>query len=95
MNIQKHLGLLGLRVEDKVTGFKGVVTSLCFDLYGCIQALVHPGLDKEGKHVDQAWLDVGRLTVTKNTPVMDRPNYDFGPQAEGKKGPAEKPKPGF
>jgi len=91
MNITKHLNLLGMRAEDRVTGINGVVTSISFDLYGCIQALVNPGLDKDGKIQDQLWFDVGRLKVTSSAPVMDRPNYDFGPQAEGKQGPAEKP----
>lgn len=32
----KHIDLLGLKAEDKVTGFKGVITTLSFDLYGCV-----------------------------------------------------------
>lgn len=91
MEIKKHLNLLGLKVEDKVTGFKGVVSSVCFDLYGCIQAVVNPGLDKDGKLGDQKIFDVGRLNILSEAPVMDRPNFDFGIEAEGKKGPAEKP----
>ena len=38
-NILGHLELLGQKVEDKVTGFRGVVTTISFDLYGCIQAV--------------------------------------------------------
>lgn len=91
MNIEKHLNLLGFKVEDKVTGFKGVVASVSFDLYGCVQAIVNPGVDKDGKTRDQCWFDIARLTVTSKAPVMDRPNYDFGLVAEGKKGAAEKP----
>lgn len=90
-NIQKHMALLGHRVEDKVTGFKGVVASISFDLYGCVQAIVNPGLDKDGKLKDQSWLDVARLKVLTKTPVMEVPNFDYGPQAEGKQGAAEKP----
>jgi len=44
--IQKHLDLLGHKVTDRVSGFTGVVTSIGFDLYGCIQAVVTPGADK-------------------------------------------------
>lgn len=91
MNIKKHLGLLGLKVEDKVTGFKGVVASIGFDLYGCVQAIVNPGIGKEGKMGDCQWFDVNRLKVLSTKPVMDLPNFDFGPQAEGKQGPSEKP----
>ena len=89
--IQKHLDLLGKKVEDRVSGFKGVVASVCFDLYGCVQAVVHPGLGADGKIGEQCWFDVSRLTVLDNSPVMERPNYDTGPQAEGKQGAAEKP----
>ena len=50
-----------------------------------------PVVDKDGKLKDQIWLDVGRLKLISKEPVMARPNYDFGPQAEGKQGAAEKP----
>lgn len=93
MNIQKHLNLLGLKVRDRVTGAKGVVASISFDLYGCIQAVVNPGLDKDGKQLDQNWYDVSRLEVTDSEPVMPRPDFVSGPVAEGRKGPAEKPMP--
>lgn len=93
MKIREHLAFLGLRVEDKVTGLTGVVTSVGFDLYGCIQAVVNPGLDKDGKSRESMWFDINRLKILSNEPVMERPNFDFGLQAEGKKGPAEKPVP--
>jgi len=48
-NVKKHLSLLGLKVKDKVTGYTGVVASIGFDLYGCVQAIVNPGMDKDGK----------------------------------------------
>lgn len=92
MEIRKHLDLLGRNVRDRVTGMKGVVTSVGFDLYGCIQAIVHPGQMKEGgKLHDSLWFDVARLEVIGKSPVMDRPDFDFGPVSEGRKGPAEKP----
>ena len=43
--VQKHFKVLGYRVKDKVTGYTGVATSVCFDLYGCVQVTVNPGLD--------------------------------------------------
>jgi hypothetical protein len=92
INIQKHLEMLGLKVEDKITGFTGVVTSVSFDLYGCIQVVVNPGIDANGDTKESCWFDIARLTVLKKKPVMDRPDFDFGPVAEGKKGPAEKPR---
>lgn len=91
-HIEKHINLLGMRVEDRVTGFTGVVTSVGFDLYGCIQAVVNPGVDKEGKLQDQTWFDVSRLALIGDNPVIDRPNYESGRQAEGKQGAADKPR---
>jgi len=90
VNIKKHIGLLGYKVKDKVTGFKGVVSSIHFDLYGCIQAVVVPGADKT-KLDNGHFFDVGRLEVTSKKPVMEIPDFDYGAIAEGKKGPAAKP----
>ena len=82
----KGLGLLGLKVEDKVTGFTGVVGSISFDLYGCIQDLVNPGMGTDGKLRDQCWFDISRLNVLDETPVMKVPNFNDEPH-----GPEDKP----
>lgn len=88
----RYLDLLGLAVEDCVTGYKGVVTSVTFDLYGCIQAIVSPPMDKDGKVADGHWLDVHRLKVTNPNPVMDRPQFDVEEDyTSHSKGPADKP----
>jgi hypothetical protein len=93
MEIKKHMNLLGHEVKDKVSDFKGVVISMSFDLYGCIQADVRPkdlkkdeGIPKQGY-----WMDVARLVVVSKKPLMDPPNFDYGEIAEGKKGPANLP----
>ena len=91
VHVKKHLNLLGMKVEDKVTGFKGVVAGISFDLYGCVQAIVNPGADKDGKLMEQCWFDVARLTVSGTDPVMTRPDFELGAQAEGKQGAADKP----
>lgn len=93
VNLNKHLDLLGMHVEDRVTGFKGVVSSVSFDLYGCIQATVNPGANADGNLRDSLWFDVSRLRVISKLPVMERPEFDWTPQviAEGGKGPAERP----
>jgi hypothetical protein len=102
ISIKKHLDMLGMVVEDRVTGFRGVVTSVGFDLYGCIQAIVNPGLDKDGRIGDQHWFDIGRLKLADGEdgeePVMTRPDFDFDSAdgkkaiAEGHKGSAERPR---
>lgn len=49
---------LGMQVKDRVLGISGVVTSVCFDLYGCVQADVHPGHDEKGEQLkSRGWYD--------------------------------------
>lgn len=91
LKVKEHLNLLGFPCKDKVTGFKGVITTIGFDLYGCIQAIVHPGMDNDGKLGEPIWLDINRLEILANVPVMEQPNFDYGDVAEGKKGPSERP----
>lgn len=93
MSVHNQLNLLGKRVTDVVTGFSGIVTSICFDLYGCIQATIHPGIGEDGKMREQHWFDISRLRIESDEPVMNRPDFDWTPQivADGGKGAAEKP----
>lgn len=91
MKNKEHLGILGFKVEDRVTGFSGVATSVSFDLYGCVVVLVNPGLNADGKLGESCWFDRARLKITDTLPVMEAPNFDFGDVAEGKKGPENKP----
>lgn len=93
MLIKKHLDLLGHKVKDKVSDYEGVVISMAFDLYGCIQADVRPmELTKEdGKLKSGVWLDVQRLIVVSKKPLMEQPNFEWGEIAKGKKGPANLP----
>jgi hypothetical protein len=91
--IEQHLEKLGLKVEDRVTGFKGVCTSVSFDLYGCVQAAINPGLDKDEKPRDGMWFDIARLQVLDPSPVMVAPDFlGDNKQAAGKQGAAEKPR---
>lgn len=97
--IKNHFDLLGKKAKDKVTGFKGIVECLSFDLYGCVQVTLRPeGLKKDNGHMkDAQWFDVSRLEVLSKQPVMDVPDFllqkNIKPEiiAEGKRGPAEKP----
>ena len=73
-NVQKHMTMLGKRAEDKVTGMKGVVCSISFDLYGCVQAILNPGLDKDGKLKELHYYDVSRLKILSEKSVMTPPN---------------------
>ena len=90
--IQDAIDILGHKVNDKVTGFSGIATSVCFDLYGCVQVIINPGLDEKGKPQETFWFDVNRLNVSEET-VMKVPDFDLldkKPETYDH-GPAEKP----
>ena len=56
----KELQLLGSRMKDRITGFKGVVTCISFDVAGCVLALLTPEAQK-GKLGEREWFDIIRL----------------------------------
>lgn len=87
-----YLGLLGMRVRDAVSGFEGVVESIAYDLYGCIQAVVRPPVSKEKPNdiPDGRWLDCKRLVVLDRKAIMDVPNFFTAPRG-AEIGPADKP----
>jgi len=75
-DLSPYFDLLGRRVKDKISGQEGVCDALTFDLYGCIQAVISPPVDKEGKFVDGRVLDVHRVQVIDaDTRVMPRPSF--------------------
>ena len=86
IRIKDHVEMLGKTMEDRVTKFKGVVTSVSFDLFGCVQYLIVPEADKEGKLVESAWFDENRLEVLVDKAVMRLPKFSYP-----SKGPMAKP----
>jgi len=91
--LKSHIEKLGMEGKDKVTGFKGVISSLSLDLYGCVQVVLTPKITKDGKIADGHWFDITRVEVTGKNPVMEVPNYETGNVAEGKKGSSIKTVP--
>ena len=89
--INEHMKILGMKIKDRVTGAKGIATSISFDLYGCIQVVMVAEADKDGKTEGGTWYDIQRLQVIGKKAVMPAPDFMRGAIAEGKKGPAEKP----
>lgn len=89
---RKHIELLGYKGEDKITGFKGVIDSVCFDLYGCVQVSLKPPIDKDSKIPDSFWFDVTRIDINTKKRIVPLPNFYEGYVAEGEKGPADKPR---
>lgn len=81
----KEMGIqLGNVVEDRVTGFKGVVTGLVTYISGCNQALLIPKVDKDGKLVDGQWFDIQRLQLDESVERIQleneaTPGFDLSP----------------
>jgi hypothetical protein len=70
--------LLGYIVRDVITGLEGPCDSICFDLYGCIQACVRQaGLDKDGNPRPGNWYDIKRLQRISGGPVMPAPDFSL------------------
>lgn len=92
--IDETIDLLGHKATDKVSGFTGTITSVCFDLYGCVQAIISPPMGSDGKIEDSRWFDVQRLDVT-NEVVMPVPDFraTASQPAQYNKGGAAKPLP--
>ena len=90
MEVMKHLDLLGHKAADVVTGFTGIISTISFDLYGCVQAAITPRVN-DGKLGDSAWFDITRISMFEYDPVMKLPDFAKGHIAEGRKGCAEKP----
>lgn len=85
--MKKYLDWLGYEVRDRVTGFAGVVDSICLDLYGCVMASVLPKhRDDDKERRAGQWIDVKRLEKT-GPRVMEPPNFA---EPGDEKGPADK-----
>lgn len=93
MEQNTHIDKLGHTATDAVTGFTGVITSVSFDLYGCVQAVVTPKVDEKGETPQGKWFDIVRLKLKAKKKVLPTPDFAKGYIAEGKKGCADKPLP--
>ena len=101
--MNEYMKVLGRVCEDKVTGYKGVATSVSFELYGCVQVVLVPDTkDKPSSAVDSngRWFDYKRLKISKQV-RMPAPNFETPTEhvktvakprkKEAVNGPGEKP----
>jgi hypothetical protein len=86
--MNNYLDLLGREAKDVVTGFSGVCSSICFDLYGCVQAVLMPPVGKDGKAEDGRWFDTKRLQLKQGKRVMPLPAFEPAKVAGGQEKPA-------
>ena len=54
---------LGITVESKISGFKGVVTSRSEHLNGCNRYWIAPKVGEDGKLPEGNWLDEDELVA--------------------------------
>ena len=70
---------LGDKVKDKITGFKGTITSRTEFLNGCIQYGVQGNLDKEGKIPEPMGIDEQSLELLNPPKIKVEPKRTGGP----------------
>jgi len=74
-----------VEVRDRVTGLRGIVTGRTEYINGCVQWLVKPPVDKDGKLVDGCWIDTIQLEVVG--PGIAEPETDHTTKDHIKEGP--------
>ena len=83
---------LGSLVKDTITGFEGIAVGRADYLFGCSRIAIQSATLKDGKPIDQEWVDEQRVEVLAEMPVMvskDSSAMSGGPQAD----PAGRPDP--
>jgi len=74
--LHDHLRILGFKAVDKITGFEGIISSIGFDLYGCVQAVLTPSLNEKNEPREGRWFDTSRLKIIGKKPLMEIPSFD-------------------
>jgi hypothetical protein len=93
MGIEDHLKLLGWYVAEKATGFRGVVTSVSFDISGCVTGLVQPkmgeGKSEKAELPEPRWFDTKRLEG--DAQALPMPSFAAPPGGQALPVPRDKP----
>lgn len=76
---------LGDKIKDLVTGLEGIATGRLEYLNGCVQWLIMPPLDKDGKYQDVQWIDQSQLKVIGDGISVKK--YAALPGSKAKKAP--------
>jgi hypothetical protein len=74
-HMKKHFKTLGFKCREKISGTKGIIVSISFDLNGCVMGLMNRGYDKDGKRIDNQWFDTKTLEIIGEKPVMEQPDF--------------------
>lgn len=62
---------LGTPVKCDITNFRGIATGKCIYINGCVQYLVKPEVDKDGKMLDGEWIDSQQLSESDHCSHVD------------------------
>ena len=65
--MKQHFGKIG---RDAITGFTGRITGRTEYISGCVQILLSPPADKDGKLVDANWFDEQRIEVQEGSQIV-------------------------
>ena len=78
---------LGVKAEDKVSGFQGIVIGLSQWLTGCDQVCLKPKVGRDGKIRDGQWFDEGQVVyLSKGLTAKDvKSKTNGGPQPDAPK----------
>jgi heat shock protein HspQ len=69
---------LGDKVKDKITSYKGIITSVCFSINRPVSYLVE-GIDTTGRPISD-WVDEHRLKLDKVEKPIDNNKYNEIPK---------------
>lgn len=69
---------LGDKVKDKITGYKGTITSVCFSINRPVSYLIE-GIDNTGRPISD-WIDEHRLKLDKVEKSIDNNKYNEIPK---------------
>jgi len=84
MNKIEIIEQLGKEGTDKITNFKGVISSVSFDLYGCAQYWLTPKANKDMIIPEGKWMDHGRIKLGKRIVSIEEVQVDDGDGPESK-----------
>ena len=75
IKVMEHFKFLGFRAKDVIAGAEGVITSIAFDISGCVQGFLSRGFDKEGKRLEGYWIDTKQILIMSKSAVMPAPAF--------------------
>lgn len=87
MNAKEWEKIEGKLCKDQVSGFEGTAVGYAVYITGCVQVVLAPRVDKDGKLGDSIWFDLSRVELCGFKPVPKPPTSDpaGGPQRDAPK----------